>query len=765
MTDNLRQRAVFLATELYQLALQQTDPDGMERTAARLARQLDWLPAIPADLDMLTALFSTLTDGQPDAATTVPGGTAAAPPDPALMMLRPMIASLVGQSAVLAPLYRSRSQRARGDQPGADRSLDQATAALPGLPAGEQHLLHGAVLAERGQFAEAAEAIRRHLEAGGANAGFTGRLTELMKTAGGDSGASQAALQERRTHEQAFSAFVMVHAYADAYAQLRALEALAGAEWWRSDLKPWQPLCDIGEVYEARGESLQALDCYDRAIEELEARRASLSRDELKVALASDKGAQYLYFLAARAAVRAGDAAQGFAYAERGKARALLDLMGSVRLPESALAQGPLDTWRAAGMQLRLHQGLLAQARAQHPPTPERIQALEAQVAADETRLQSAEQALAQANPSFHEAVCRSATPLDADAVARLLPPDTLLIEYFFLREDLLVWAIAPGMPPAAHWQACDVAALSRDILALHRACERRGPYADLAEHLAEVLLAPFAERIRASRHLFIVPHGAAHALPFQAIPFDDAPLGLRRTLTYLPSASVLQWRSAGDRGPLPERILVVGNPTLDLPAARDEAQRIAAQFADPVLLLEDQATEAAVRAQIATAPLVHLATHGILDAESPLNSAVALAGGEALSVYELMLLRLQARLVVLSACSTAQGETTGGDDVLGLTRGLLAAGAQAALVSLWPVEDRSTALMMGELYRRLKGGAAPAEALRDAERFLHALSEDPGDSAPGPERRVIFGGPGVQAPVDPGFSHPYYWAPFVLVG
>jgi tetratricopeptide (TPR) repeat protein len=520
VTDNLRQRAVFLTTNLYQLALQQTDPDGMEQMAARLTRQLDWLPALPTDLDTQTDLLNTPADGQPDTAALTPGGSTPALPDPALVALRPMIADLVAQSAVLAPLYRARSLRARGDRPGADRSLEQATAALPSLPVGEQYRLHGVLLAERGQFPEAAEAIRRHLAAGGANAGFTGRLTELMKITGGDAGASQAALQERRTHEQAFSAFVMVRAYADAYDQLRALEALAGPEWWRADAKPWQPLCDIGEVYEAHGETQRALDCYDRAIAELEVRRASLSRDELKVALASDKGGQYLYFLAACAAVRTGDAARGFAYAERGKARALLDLMSSSRLPaESVAAPGTLGVWREAAMQLRLHQGLLAQARAQHPPTRDRIQTLEVQVTADETRLQAAEQDLAQANPRFHETVSRSATPLDAGAVARLLPPDTLLIEYFFLREDLLIWVIAPGAPPAAHWQACDVAALSRAILTLHRACARREPYADQAEELAQMLLAPVAVRIRASKQLLIVPHGVAHALPSSRSP------------------------------------------------------------------------------------------------------------------------------------------------------------------------------------------------------------------------------------------------------
>ena len=765
VADNLRQRAVFLAKDLYQLALQQTDPDGMERMAARLTQQLAWLPAIPTNLDALTAMFTAMAGGPPDAAGTTAEGSAPALPDCGLMAMRPMVEGLVAQSAVLAPLYRSRSERRSGEGAAADQSLDQASAALHGIPAGERNLLHGALLAERKLFPEAAEAIRRHLNAGGANAGFAGKLRDLMAFAGGAAGASEAALQDRRTHEQAFAAFVRVHAYADAYDHLCALEAMAGPDWWRSDAGPWQPLCDAAEVYEARGERQRALDSYDRAIAELEARRASLSRDELKVALASDKGAQYLYFLAARAAVRAGDAARGFAYAERGKARALLDLMGATRLLESTGSPGPLGAWREAAMQLRLHQGLLAQARAQHSPEADRIQSLQTQGAVDETRLQAAEQALAQANPRLHEAISRSATPLDADAVGRLLPPDSILIEYFFLGEDLLIWVIAPGVPPEARWQARVGDALNRDILALHRACERRRPCADLAEGLAQVLLAPFAARIRASNQLLIVPHGAAHVLPFQALPFDGAPLGLQRTLSYLPSASVLQWRPTGDPSPPPERILVVGNPTLDLPAAREEAIVIAALFADPALLLEDQASEAAVRARIADAPLVHLATHGILDAESPLNSAVALAGGEALSVYELMLLRLQARLVVLSACSTAQGETTGGDDVLGLTRGLLAAGAQAALVSLWPVEDRSTALMMGEFYRRLKGGATPAEALREAQQFLYGLAQDPANRAADAERRVVFGQERRQGPVDPSYSHPYYWAPFVLVG
>src|SRR5262249_52467544 len=156
-------------------------------------------------------------------------------------------------------------------------------------------------------------------------------------------------------------------------------------------------------------------------------------------------------------------------------------------------------------------------------------------------------------------------------------------------------------------------------------------------------------------------------------------------------------------------------NPTLNLLAAAAEAAFVASLFGQPALLGE-AATERAVRERIPDCPLIHFATHGKLSEESPLSSAIALANGEELTVYELMGLRLNAELVVLSACNTGQGETTGGDDVLGLTRGLLGAGARAAVVSLWPVDDVSTSLLMGEFYRRLRAGDAPAVALRAAQ-------------------------------------------------
>lgn len=766
VADNLRQRVIFLASDVYQLALQQTDSDGMERAAARLEGQLAALPrgaSVEETLQRLLGGMTNLVSGTADAATLADAATQGAE----FAALRQMAESFVRQSAVLAPMYRARAERRRGQDAVADKLLQQATDALPGLSGGDEHFLHAAVLAERRDYRAAAEAMRRHVRAGGADAGFTGQLTELMKTYGGAHGAAEAALQQRRTHEQAFAAFVMVRAYDDAWEHLQALERLGGPEWWKADARPWQPLCDIGEVHEARGGADRALECYDRAIEQLESRRGFLSRDELKVALASDKGAQYLYFLAARAAVKAGDASRGFDYAERGKARALLDLMAAARANATDDEDDETRAWRESSMRLVLHRGLLAQARVQRPPDAGRIAALEAQVAEEEATVVAAERHLTRRNPRAFEALGTSAAPMRAGEVRRLLRPGTALVEYFFLGEDLLAWAVTRDAGPIAHHAAVRATALALDIVRFHRACEHRAAWASKGADLARVLLEPLAGIIRQCEHLVFVPHGAAHALPFHALPFDGVPLAVHRSVSYLPSASVLQWLTDDGAEALPDRILVVGNPTRDLPAARGEAEFVARQFPQAVLLMEDAATEEAVRAEIAKAPLLHFATHGTLDEETPLNSSIELAEGGQLTVYELMLMRLHARLVVLSACSTAQGETTGGDDVLGLTRGLLAAGARAALVSLWPVDDRSTALLMEEFYRQLRAGVRAPEALRAAQNHLRELGAG-GAAATSPARHLVLDeGDAVEEEdgVETGYSHPYHWAPFVLVG
>ena len=795
IATNLRERVTMLTIEVYQLALQATDPDAMDRATARLKVQI---AALPAMRDLQSAMVSL----ESRIAALQRGESPPDEPDLTSMMtlapLGQMGDAIMRQASVLSPLYRARTARKAGDAQQSAHWLLQAESALGDDTNGETQFLRAMILAERRLYPAAAAAMREYVGAGGANAGFVGDILEVLQEHGGSRGSAEAMLQQRRTHQQAFAAFVAVRAYDDAALHRQALETLDGAEWWRNDSRPWQPLCDSAELHEARGDGQRARADYDRAIDELESRRASLSRDELKVALASDKGAQYLYFLAARAAVRAGDAAAGLAYAERGKSRALLDLMASARGATATSETSQLRDWRERSMQLAVTRGLLGQVRAQSTPDATRIVSLEAQVGEREAALRTAEAALSAANPRFRELVSPTASLLSADDVQRALPENGLLLEYFMLGDDLLAWAIPRAGPIAAHHATVDVAALTREVQALHAACDEGLPWRALADSLAATLLQPFASQIRTAASILIVPHGALHLLPFHLLPADGDVLAAAHNLSYLPSASTLQLLRAPDAMPVLDRILVVGNPTGDLPSSRAEAEFVAAQFPQAVLLLEDAATEAAVRARLPGMPLVHFATHGTLDAETPLNSSVALAQNDELTVYELMSLRLDARLVVLSACSTGQGESTGGDDLLGLTRGLLAAGAQAALVTLWPVDDHATALFMQEFYVRLRGGLSPRAALQRAQhhvRFMaadeiasrtrgaHRLVRNAVNGAPASTqpstlsatpysaRHDVTAPPAWTAASTPvpdevaGYGHPYFWAPFVLVG
>ena len=141
----------------------------------------------------------------------------------------------------------------------------------------------------------------------------------------------------------------------------------------------------------------------------------------------------------------------------------------------------------------------------------------------------------------------------------------------------------------------------------------------------------------------------------------------------------------------------------------------------------------------------VHLATHGIVDEEHPGLSRLllmpeALSGEDGvLHLGEIYNLRLNADLVVLSACDTGRGRIARGEGIIGLTRGFLYAGAQSLLVSLWPVSDAAASDLVVDFYAELLAGQPKAQALRAAK--LRAIGRNPE------------------------YAKPYYWSSLVLVG
>ena len=334
---------------------------------------------------------------------------------------------------------------------------------------------------------------------------------------------------------------------------------------------------------------------------------------------------------------------------------------------------------------------------------------------------------------------------------------------------------------------------MERQIRAFHQACQGYQRWEQLGSQLAEQLLKPMATIIQGSSKLIFVPYGVAHTLPFHTLPWQGQPLVTTHSISYLPSASTLQFLKPGNWEKLPLQALAIGNPAgmaykspvdrkteslKSLPAATTEAVFAISLFPQGQALLGKQATKSEVRQLLAKYPVLHFATHGYLSETEPLLSSIILADGESLSVYELMGLPLNADLVVVSACRTALGQTTGGDDVLGLTRGLLGTGARAAVVSLWSVNDISTSLLMAEFYRNLRDGKTPAVALQAAQNYLGHLSSDTIEreiarlktelekSGAKPEALdVLRDTKRSGAYTGNDYSHPFYWAPFIHIG
>src|ERR1019366_10733382 len=152
-------------------------------------------------------------------------------------------------------------------------------------------------------------------------------------------------------------------------------------------------------------------------------------------------------------------------------------------------------------------------------------------------------------------------------------------------------------------------------------------------------------------------------------------------------------------------------------------------------VFLGSAATARVLRERGARSRFVHIATHGWFRQDNPMFSSISL-GNSQLSLFDLYQLDLPSELVTLSGCGTGLNVVVGGDELLGLVRGLLYAGARGVLVALWDVNDQSTAEFMKLFYERLKTNPDKAQAVQ------HATAE-----------------------IRKKYAHPFYWAPFVLVG
>ena len=268
-------------------------------------------------------------------------------------------------------------------------------------------------------------------------------------------------------------------------------------------------------------------------------------------------------------------------------------------------------------------------------------------------------------------------------------------------------------------------------------------------QQLYQLLIEPIADLLPndPNASVIFIPHQSLFLAPFATLQNARGQYLIEKhTIIIAPAIQVLQLtREARQkvRQVSPQNILVVGNPTMPeignpprqlipLPGSEQEAQ-IIAQLLNTQAIIGPQATKVSIVKQMLNARIIHLATHGLFKEvkSRDLPGAIALApsGNDDgfLTSSEILDLKLNAELVVLSACNTGRGKLTG-DGVIGLSRALITAGVPTILTSLWSVPDAPTAELMAEFYRQLQQNPNKAQALRQAMLITMKKHPEPRD-------------------------------------
>jgi CHAT domain-containing protein/tetratricopeptide (TPR) repeat protein len=486
----------------------------------------------------------------------------------------------------------------------------------------------------------------------------------------------------------------------------------------------WPVLLDRARIARREGQDPLAEKLLTQAVEVVERQRASIHSEAGRIGFVGDK--QAVYEEAVSLQVSLDRPAAAFAYVERAKGRALVDLLAAQNrlLPPSSQEDSLASTLMQLG---RAEQDAAVTSDPAGGAAPERTRGIAVTL----------RQQLAQGAPELASLVMVTGTSVP-ELQARIGPDETLL-EYYASGPAWYAFVVTRDAVRVASLPAIG---LDQQVIAARRAFTqpRSEDAAQAARALYDALFKPVAAQVRTA-NLIIVPHGVLHYVPFGALGDGDHCLIDRYNLRILPSASVLRFLRSG-KGL--DRVLILGNPDLgdpafDLAYAQDEALAIAREFPGATVLLRDKATATFIREQGAHFDLLHFAAHGTFDVDKPLDSALLLAkdarSDGTLRVGDLYHLALDADLVTLSACETALSKVANGDDVVGFTRGLLYAGSRSILSSLWKVDDQATRDLMVTFYQGL-ATHSKAEALRLAQ--LEVRKQRP---------------------------HPYYWAGFMLTG
>jgi CHAT domain-containing protein len=490
----------------------------------------------------------------------------------------------------------------------------------------------------------------------------------------------------------------------------------------------------------------------EAAIDEIERLRGTVTHESMRASFLLDKIGAYEELLSLHLSREAeSNARQAFAVAERAKSRALIDLLTGVAKEPAHPTDNALQE-RIENLQADLnttYNQLLGTGQSELvAPLPDlRGRAVELEEEISQLRLR--------AIPATSDPFVTS-TPSDT---WEDMPTDVALLAYHVIGDEIIAFVGARDSLRVV--RNCGSVTMATQFLQqLEVQWDRLGVGQEFAkQHMAllerltrQVLASLYGELVAplrplldavagantvdddGSRKIAIVPHGLLHQVPFHALFDGERYLIERFEISYAPSAKVFSLcQRQASRGLDKALALSVADPLI--PAVADEARAVARHLPSAELLTGRQATLSALREKAPDCGVLHLACHGMFRADNPMFSALKLHDGW-LTAADVIELDLGGALVTLSACESARNQVLAGDELVGLVRGFLGAGAATLVATLWLVQDDTTSWLMEKWYAQLRTGIERAAALRNAQL---ALKEK--------------------------LPHPYYWAPFVLIG
>ncbi len=511
-------------------------------------------------------------------------------------------------------------------------------------------------------------------------------------------------------------------------------------------------LSRTGHLCRLQGRMDDAREALEQALDKMEGLRGNLAHEAIRTSFLSDKAAVYDDLIQVLlAGGREEDLWQAFAVSDRAKSRTLVDMQtGAVAHEQPDPGEDGL-----AGELQNKH----AELSAIYNQLFETGDASQARIQEMQNRAASLEQEISRLR--LQSAGRQSADPLDSplplEPLRSVLQDGEVLLAFHVLDDRIIAFLVQSGnvqlikgFRPLAdiremlfrlgdQWERFKAGPdfVNRNLAALERSTNH------ILEDLYRACFAPFDRvweqgALDEPAKLTIIPHGLLHQVPFHALYDGNGYLVDRAEIAYAPSAAVY-WLCRQRTGATFLNGLVAAVADTAIPLVEEEARAVAASLEESGLAIElhlgEAATTARIKAGAGNSDLLHLACHGLFRSDNPIFSALKLEDGW-LTAADILDLRLKPGLIVLSACETGRSRVLQGEELIGFPRAFLGAGASSILVSQWLAQDEPTTRLMTDLYRGIGSGEGLAAALRHAQIRLRSTH-----------------------------PHPYYWAPFVLIG